>query len=138
LAITTQRTSDLFYQLLKVRLHADLLEVPVLGSALQPLLVQVVARGYSSRLVDMLAELLPPEQQFNMAPDDQARFMRLVPLMDPATDLAPLADDLAVCLQSEVLLFNLLAALVLVTHAYHDWAATEPLLRQLHPGLTPN
>jgi len=138
LAITTQRTSDLFYQLLKVRLHADLLEVPVLGSALQPLLVQVAARGYSSRLVDMLAEFIPPGQQFNLAPDDQARFKRLVPFVDPQTDLGPVADDLSAFLQSEVLLFNLLAAVVLAAHAYHEFTATEPLLRRLFDGLPGN
>jgi NACHT domain len=137
LDITTQRTSDLFYQLLKVRLHADVLDLPVLGSALQPLLVQVVARGYSSRLVDMLAELVPADQQFNLAPEDQARFKRLVPFVDPQTDLGPLADDLAAFLQSGVLLFNLLAAVVLVAHAYHDFAETEPLLRRLFDGLAP-
>jgi hypothetical protein len=135
LEITTQRTSDLFYQLFKVRLHIDVLNVPVLGAALEPLLVQVVSRGYSSRLVDMLAELVPLDKQFNLAPADLARFQRLLPFLDPATDIAALADDLAAFLQSDVLLFNVLAALVLAVHAYRDFTGSEPLLRQLFERL---
>lgn len=132
-----QQTSDLWYEVLKNRLHMDLLKTGVLGPAFEKLIFQAVARGFSSRLLDtaLLTELVPAERFFNLPAEDKACFKRVVPLVDPQADLHLSMDELVALLRSDTVLFNILATLVLAIHAYHDFEATAPLLRSLFDGL---
>jgi hypothetical protein len=130
-----QQTSDLWCKVLTGRLRLD--RFKALAPVTDNVLVPAVSFGYARRLVKLLSEFIPGEQLFKLPPDEKARFLRLIPYLDPQYALEPVAADLAALFSSDILLFNLLGALVLVVHAYRDFPATEPLARSLFESLPP-
>jgi len=130
-----QQTTDLWYEVLKNRLHLDLLNTGVLGPAFEKLIFQAVARAFSSQITALFTDQVPAERFFSLPAEDKAGFKRVVPLVDPQAELHPALDDVAALLRSDIAPFNYLAALVLTIHAYHDFEATAPLLRSLFDDL---
>jgi len=135
-----QQTTDLWYEILKNRLHLDLLNTGILGPAFEKLVFQAVARAFSRQLLDtaLFTDLAPAERFFDLPAEERETFKRVVPLVDPQADLESAQDDMAALLRSDMVLFNYLAALVLAIHGYHDFEATEPLLRRLFDELEVN
>lgn len=123
------QTSELWYEVLKRRLRLDVVNRP----ALERLLIPIVANVYSRRVLEtaLFTELQEPEHFFEAAADAKALFRRVIDLVDPARDVRPHADDLAVLLGSEIALFRFLAALVLGIHSYASFPALEGTVREL-------
>ena len=130
-----QQTTDLWYEVLKNRLHLDLLNTGMLGPAFEKLIFQAVARAFSGRITALFTDQVPAGRFFSLPAEEKAGFKRVVPLVDPQAELHPALDDVAALLRSEIAPFNYLAALVLTIHAYHDFDATAPLLRSLFDDL---
>jgi len=120
------QTAALWYDLLKNRLKLHLLNRRVFVKLATPLVAQV----YSKRLLD--AALFSGFQEAGefFAADREA-ISRVVPLADPAADVAGRGDDLAALLQSPLALSRMVGAMVLAIHAFHDPAGSEPLVRNL-------
>jgi hypothetical protein len=132
-------TSELWYDIIKNHLHADLLNPGIFGERLERLIFQVAGRGFSRRLMDtaLFTDLVPADQFFNLSDEERAPFLQVVNLVDPQTDIKPHYDHLAYLLESDLILFNVLAAMVLAIHAYQDFAGIDPFLLDLWEHLTP-
>jgi hypothetical protein len=135
-----QHTSDLWYDILKNHLHADLFNTGFLGKKFENLIFQAVGRGFTRRLMDtaLFTDFVPADQFFDLPDEEQARFLQVIDLVDAQTDIESYLDDLADLLESDLILFNILAAMVLAIHAYQDFARTDPLLRDLWERLQPH
>jgi hypothetical protein len=99
----------------------------------------LVASIFSRRVVNtsLLAELQPPRLFFHAPRAQRAAFDRAASLVEPRSllDAEPALSDLRTLLHSEVLLHNVLAALILAIHGTQDFEANEPLLRRLFDEL---
>jgi hypothetical protein len=85
-----------------------------------------------------LEELDDPKLVFRQQPNDRKRFLRMVPLVDPATniDSNDEHEDLRALLESAILPHRILAALIIAIHAVDAPATTADLLGDLRPRLT--
>ncbi|MFV9503081.1 MAG: protein kinase domain-containing protein [Oscillochloridaceae bacterium umkhey_bin13] len=133
-------TVDLYYELARQRLHLDILNTGLFGKTIEDLIFQAVASAFSQPILDtmLMAEVVPVEQFFGLPPEQRAILVRVAPLFDPATPLAPYQGELAALLQSDVLFFNLVAIAQLAIHATADLSATEPVLQTLYERLPAN
>lgn len=130
-----EHTSELWYHVLKQRMH--------LGSrvsrVLSWLIFRIVAVVFSRRALDtaLLSELQSPEAFFRQSDEQRKRFRRTVDLIEPEASLEGNSrrEDLAYLLTSDVLLHNILAALVIAIHAIKNPSGVDRLLRELVPGL---
>ncbi len=123
------QTAALWYELLKDRLKLHLLN----RKAFVKLATPLVAQLYSKRLLDAaLFSGLQDADEFFAADDAERKAIgRVVPLFDPASDLAAQVDDVAALLQSPLAISRMVGAMVVAVHAFDDPAATEALVRQL-------
>ncbi|MEA2972166.1 MAG: hypothetical protein QOG82_624 [Actinomycetota bacterium] len=120
------QTATLFYELLKNRLKLHLLNLKAFVKIATP----VVAQVYSKRLLDAaLFSGFQDAGEFFAA--DRKAIERVVPLVDPATDILSRGDDLAALLQSPLALSRMVGSMVLAIHAFHDPAGTDPFVREL-------
>jgi len=131
-----QQTCDIFYELTVTRLHLDRLNTDFLGPlgpSVEKFLVERVTAFFTQPLIDafLYNDRLPAHTFFDVPPAERARLKEIAPYLDPRTQVAEVKDELDRFLKSDVMLFNLMAALVLSIHAYHDFAATKPLLQSL-------
>ncbi len=120
------QTAGLWYDLLRTRLKVHLLNRKTFVKVATP----VVAQVYSKRLLDaaLFSGLQDADEFFA---GDREAIGRVLPLVDPESDVAAAADDLAALLGSPLAISRMVGAQVLVIHAFHDPAGTEPLVRQL-------
>ena len=119
-------TAALWHDLLKNRLHLHLLNRAAFVKVATPVAAQV----YSKRVME--AALFSGLQQADeFFAGDRTAMGRLVPLVDPATDISPRGDDLAAILQSPLALSRMAGAMVLAIHAFHDPEGTESFVREL-------
>jgi len=128
-----QRMSDLWYEVLVNRLHMDLLNTGILGPGFEKLIIEIVARAFTGRLLDTLlfTELVPAERFFNLTAAEKERFRRVALLSDPSTDLVSAADDLAYLFNSDIVLFNIVAALVVAIHAFVQFELNRVFLTEI-------
>ncbi|PDW02308.1 protein kinase domain-containing protein [Candidatus Viridilinea mediisalina] len=126
-------TVELYYELARQRLHLDLINTGVFGKTIEDLIFQAVANAFSQPILDtmLMAEVVPVEQFFAVPMSERAILMRVAPLFDPATPLAPYQGELENMLRSDNLFFNLVASTQIAIHAAADLPQTEPLLQTL-------
>ena len=97
------------------------------------------AKAFSGRTLStaLLTELQPPTRFFDQTDEQRARFLRTVPLVDPAErfDGQGRVDDLVALFDSEILLHRILAALVLVIHAADEPERAGALVDELEGRL---
>lgn len=132
-----QQTSDLYYELAKEKLHLDLLDTGFLGPSFEKVIFMAVSSAFAQPFLEAFyqTEFASPEQLLQLAEEDKARLKRVLQLIDPKGDINTAAADLQTLLAADVSFFNLLAALALASHAYHDFATTAPLVGQLFEAL---
>jgi len=132
-----QQTSDIMYELAKNKLHLDWLNIRLLGQGIEQFIFQRVASSFSKPILDtlLLTELTPMKRFFALSLEDRACLKRIALFLDPQTDLAIVKDELVMLLNSDIAFFNNVAACALAIHAYHDFATTEALLRNLFEEL---
>jgi len=98
-----------------------------------------VAKAFSGRTLNtaLLPELQAPTRFFRQTDEERARFLRTVPLVDPAEPIRAPAqqDDLVGLLESDILLHRILAALVIAIHATDEPETTGALVDELQPRL---
>ncbi|HMQ31899.1 MAG TPA: protein kinase [Chloroflexaceae bacterium] len=130
-------TVELYYELARQRLHLDILNTGMFGKTIEDLIFQAVASAFSQPILDtmLMAEVVPVEQFFAVPPEERAILVRVAPLFDPATPLAPFAGELEALLRAENLFFNLVAIAQLAIHAAADLPAAEPVVRALFERL---
>jgi len=123
-------TSDLWRHVLVDRLHVNVLNRPLLE---RTVIAPAMARHLATRVLDAAIDFDRPANGSLLAlpADDAASARRAIDGLDPATDLAPLERDLARLLDSQLVVFRILAAQVLAVHAMAAFEATEPLLGRL-------
>lgn len=128
-----QQISDLYYELIKNRLHLDLLDVGILGPAFGKLVAKAVGSALAKPVMDTFqyTEIVSRNQLANLSPAEKERYKGVLNLVEPGRDLSGAAAAVAEMLQSPVAFINLLAAMPLAVHAFTDFAATEPLLQEL-------
>jgi len=134
-----QLTTDLWYKILVDRLHLNLLKTDLFGKKIENLLFQIVGRGFTGRLLDtvLFTEFVPADRFFNLPELDRERFKKSVTLIDPKSDIQNQVDNLQTLLESEIIIFNILASLVLASHAYTNFSVYQKLLEDLWDRLTP-
>ncbi|HEY0072035.1 MAG TPA: NACHT domain-containing protein, partial [Chloroflexia bacterium] len=134
----TEKTDALYYELLKNKLHMNILKTPVIGGALTRL-AEAFTTAFSRPIVEamLLSDLMPVERFFKLPPAERQVLKRLAQLLEPNTDLGGAKADLVAALSSDILLFNIVAAHLLPIHAMRDFKATEPVLRDLYDSLEP-
>jgi CHAT domain/NACHT domain len=131
-----QQTCDIFFELTVTRLHLDKLNTGFLGPlgpSVEKFLVERVTAFFTKPLIDafLYNDRVPAHNFFDLPPAERARLKDIAPYLDPRKHVAEVKDELDRFLKSDVMLFNLMAALVLSIHAYHDFATTKPLLQSL-------
>jgi hypothetical protein len=128
-----QQISDLYYELIKNRLHLDLLDVGILGPAFGKLVAKAVGSALAKPVMDTFqyTEMFSRNQLADLSPAQKEQYKHVLNLVEPGSNLSGAAADLAGMLQSPVAFINLLAAMPLAVHAFTDFAAAEPLMRQL-------
>jgi hypothetical protein len=134
-----RQTTDLWYKILIERLHLNLFRTDLFGKRIERVLFQIVGRAFSGRLMKtaLFTDYVPVDRVFNLSEPERERFRQSVILVDPQTDIHDHADDLQALLDSDIVLFNILAAMVLAIHAFSDFGAHQPLLEDIWDRLTP-
>ena len=132
-----QQISDLYYELIKNRLHLDWLASGILGPAIEKLVAKAVGTALAKPVMDAFqyTEIVTQNQLSDLSTADKRRYQEVLNLVEPDLDLRPALDDIAVMLESPVTFINVLAAMSLAVHAAADYDETEPLLRQLFDRL---
>jgi hypothetical protein len=132
-------TVAIYYELARQRLHLDILNTGVFGKTVEDLIFQAVASAFSQPILDtmMLAEIVPVEPFFALAPEQRALLVRAAPLFDPATPLGPHMAHLVALLRAEHDVFSIVAAAQLAIHAVDSLPAAEIALRALWPLVPP-
>lgn len=132
-----QQTSDLYYELAIERLHLNLLDTGFLGPAFEKLIFTAISTALAQPILETFyqTEFATPQQLLELSEEDKGRLKRILHLIGPEGDLEVAATDLKALLATDVSFHNLLAALALATHAYYDFATTEPLLKRLFDEL---
>ncbi|MEA2825803.1 MAG: hypothetical protein QOG43_242 [Actinomycetota bacterium] len=120
------QTSTLWYEVLKNRLKLHLLNRKALVKVATPLVAQV----YATRLLETFL-FSSPEEASRYFASDRTAVGRVVPLVDPAADLAGRTDDLATLLQSALAVTRMVGGMVVAIHSFHDPAGTDALVRDL-------
>jgi hypothetical protein len=128
-----KRTSALWRRVLRRQLHLNrllfLLRAPILGHLQAIIAVRTLRTA-------ILADVQDPEAFFRQGPEDRQRFLRTVPLVDPATEIGMEAQrDLARLLSSPLLPHRILAALVIAIHAVRDPEATASIVDKVRDQL---
>jgi hypothetical protein len=133
----TERTTELYYELAKRRLHLDIINTGLLGKTIEDLLFQAVASAFSQPILDtmLMAEVAPVEEFFALSAEERAILPRVARLFDPATPLGAHLADLERLLRSPNLFFSLVGIAQLAIHAIADFPAAEPLIRDLFERL---
>ncbi len=127
------QTSALWHEVLRNRLKLHLLNVKALVKVATPLVAQV----YAKRLLETFLFSSPDEARRFFASDRKA-IGRVVPLVDPATDVGARADDLAALLQSPFSQTRMVGGMVIAIHSFHDPAGTDAFVRGLFDRLDDN
>ncbi len=132
-----QQTSDLYYELAIERLHLNLLDTGFLGPAFEKLIFTAISTALAQPILETFyqTEFATPQQLLELTEEDKDRLKRILHLIGPDGELEAAATDLKALLATDVSFHNLLAALALAVNAYHDFAATEPLLKRLFDEL---
>ena len=128
-----EHISDLYYELIKNRLHLDLLDVGILGPTFEKLVAKAIGAALAKPVMETFqySELLSQQQLAQLSAGDKARLKRVLSLVEPGTDLSAATADIAWMISAPVPFINLLAAMPLAVHAYQDFTRTEPLLHEL-------
>jgi hypothetical protein len=124
------QTGALWYKLLKNRLKLHLLNVKAFVKVATP----VVAQLYSKRLLEA-ALFSGPQEARRFFASDRSAIRRLLPFVDPTTDVTGSEDDLAALLQSPLAVSRMVGAMVLAIHAFHDPTGTDAFVRSLFERL---
>ncbi len=124
------QTSALWHEVLRSRLKLHLLNVKALVKVATPLVAQV----YAKRLLETFL-FSSPEEARRFFASDRAAIGRVVPLVDPATDITARADDLTALLQSPVPLTRMVGGMVVAIHSFHDPVGTDTFVRELFARL---
>jgi hypothetical protein len=121
--------------IVKERLHLNIVNQPILDRIL---LSPAMARVLTKRLLDasVMSELRDPDRFFKSPAEQKATFRRVIPLVDPRADLHGHVDDLLELLESDIVLFRVMAALVVAIHACQHFQSIEPLLRDMFSVLS--
>ena len=134
-----RQTTDLWYKILIERLHLNLFRTDILGRRVERVLFQIVGRAFSHQLMKtaLFTDYVPVDRVFDLSESERECFKQSVILVDPQTDIHDHVDDLQALLDSDIVLFNLLAAMVLAIHAFCDFGAHQALLEEIWDRLTP-
>jgi len=128
-------TSDLWYRVLKERMHLD----SWVSRSVSWLVFRVVAAVFSKRALDtaLLSELQSPEAFFRQSEAQRQQFRRAADLVEPEASLegSQPREDLAALLKSDILIHNILADLVIAIHAIKNPSAADRLLHDIVPDL---
>lgn len=130
-----ERTATLWRHVLRDRLRLHqllfLVRAPIVGH------VQAILTGRTLQMI-LLEELDDPTEIFRQQPEERARFLRMVPLVDPGEhiDSERQLHDLKELLESTILPHRILAAMIVAIHATADPKGTEPLLNDMRSKLS--
>jgi len=132
-----QQTSDLYYELAIERLHLNLLDTGFLGPSFEKILFTAISSAFGQPFLETFyqAEFASPQQLLQLTEEEKARLKRVLQLVGTEGDLQAAVADLQALLAMDISFFNLLATLAVASHAYHDFATTEPLVKQLFEAL---
>ncbi len=129
------QTSRLWSYVLRRRLRLDQLFFLARGP-----LGHQVAKAFSGRTLStaLLPELQSPTRFFNQTDEERARFLRIVPLVDPNESMTSFhrVDDIVALFESDILLHRILAALVVAIHSVTEPKETGGLVDELQPRLS--
>lgn len=127
------QTSDIFFDLTKNRLHLDVLNPGLLGPDIEQFFVQSVTPIFTKPFLDALLYVDRDHARhfFDVPVGERASLKQIAPYLDPHSDLANVKDVLVTLLKADLMIFNLVAALVLSVHAYADFATMQPFIQNL-------
>jgi hypothetical protein len=133
------QTTELWYKILIDRLHLNLLKTDLFGKEIENLLFRIVGSGFTGLLMDtaLFTEFVPADRFFNLPDSERERFKQLVAMVDPQVDIHARADDLKALFESDLILFNILACVVLAAHAYAKFSEYQGLLEDLWQRMSP-
>lgn len=124
-----EMTSALWRQILIDQLHMDVLSRPLVDRIVAPAVALTVSRRIFEAATGFdrsrTRELFPFR-----GPEAEAAG-RVVEQLDPSRDILEIEADLERLLDSEFVLFRILAAQVLAVHAVHAFATVDPMLHRL-------
>ena len=128
-----QQTNDIFYELMKDRLHLNWFKTGILGPAVERFLMQRVVNSFSKPIWDtfLFTEVVPAEQFFKLSLEDRACLKQIAPFMDPQTDIERARDVLTTLLKSDIMFFKGIAMVTLAIHAYRSFTLIKPFMRGL-------
>ena len=134
-AEVVKRTTALWNHVLRERWRLHQLLSVFRASVFDHLKAIVALRTLQTLNIEELAD---PELIFRQQPKERARFLRMVPLVDPATriDSQREREDLRALLESAILPHRILGALIIAIHAVDDPTKTAKMLGELRPVLT--
>ncbi|HEV7241643.1 MAG TPA: TIR domain-containing protein [Thermoanaerobaculia bacterium] len=126
------KTSALLHDLATKRFRLHRLTGP-LGRGAETVLLRAVALFVGGPVLDwmMFADDVPPEKFFKLPAEQRASLSRITNVLDPAANLETARTDLLAMLQAEMPVFSGAAAMAIAIHATDNFAAVEPLIRQL-------
>lgn len=130
------QTSDIFYELTKNKLHLDILDPAMLGPlgpGVEQFFVQRVTPVFTKPFLDALLSVDKDYARrfFDVPLEERATLKQIAPYLDPDTDLAQVRDVLVTLLKSDLMIFNLAAAVVLSVHAYSNFATMQTFMQSL-------
>jgi hypothetical protein len=131
-----QLTSDLWRRVLVDRLRVNVFNRPLLE---RTLISPILAHHFSSRVTGAALgfDRRPASPLLPLRPDLAEAIAEVIPLLDPAADPAPAVKGLARLLESDLVIFRILAAEVIAVHAIAGWSAMQPVVRQLFEDGSP-
>jgi hypothetical protein len=122
-------TSAIWQQVLVERLHVDVLSRPLLDRVVAP----AVALTVAGRIFEATTgfDRARTRELFPFQGPEADAASRVVQRLDPARNVLELEADLTLLLNSEFVLFRILAAQVLAVHAVDAFATVDALLQRL-------
>jgi hypothetical protein len=122
-------TSALWQQILVDRLHVNLLSRPLLDRVVAPAVAFTVAKRVLEAATGF--DRAKTRELFPFTGPEAEAAGRLVGWLDPAGDLGAIEPELERLLNSEFVLFRILAAQVLAVHAVQAFATVAPILQRM-------
>lgn len=128
-----EQTATLMHTLTVEKLPMPLLLKFERLDLLRKVVLRAFTRVFGSPILNFMMFGNPSSVQdfFRLPAERRASLGRIADAFDPAADLAAHHDELAAMLAADMPLFSGSAGLAIAVHAAHDFAGTEPLVRQL-------
>ncbi|HEU4887069.1 MAG TPA: TIR domain-containing protein [Thermoanaerobaculia bacterium] len=128
-----EQTATLMHTLTVEKLPMPLLLKFERLDLLRKVVLRAFTRVFGSPILNFMMFGNPRSVQdfFRLPAERRASLGRIADAFDPAADIAAHHDELAAMLSADMPLFSGSAGLAIAVHAAHDFAATEPLVRQL-------